>query len=67
MRTFLLFLFALSGLVGIGTPAFADHPSGTDRVAEVTGGYPLGLTIAGHALAASGVSPAEFRARLPAR
>ena len=36
-----------------------------NRVAEVTGGYPLGLTIAGHALAGANVSPAEFRARLP--
>jgi len=36
-----------------------------NRVAEVTGGYPLAIVIAGHALATSDVTPAEFRARLP--
>ncbi|MCC6799681.1 MAG: hypothetical protein IT325_06170, partial [Anaerolineae bacterium] len=36
-----------------------------NRVAEATGGYPLAITIAGHALAASGVSPHDFRAQLP--
>src|SRR5690606_9804622 len=35
MRTLLLFLFALSGLVGLGAPAFADHPSGTANVKYV--------------------------------
>ena len=35
MRTLLLFLFALSGLVGFGAPAFADHPSGTANVKYV--------------------------------
>ena len=36
-----------------------------NRVAEVTGGYPLAIVIAGHALATSDVTPAEFHARLP--
>lgn len=36
-----------------------------NRLANVTGGYPLALAIAGHALAASGLSPGEFRDRLP--
>jgi len=36
-----------------------------NRVAEATGGYPLAITIAGHALANSGVSPHDFRAQLP--
>lgn len=36
-----------------------------NRVAEATGGYPLGIVVAGRALATAGVSPDEFRARLP--
>lgn len=36
-----------------------------NRVADATGGYPLAITIAGHALATSGVTPEDFRAQLP--
>lgn len=32
MRTFFLFLFTLSGLLGLGSPAFANHPSGSANV-----------------------------------
>lgn len=36
-----------------------------NRVAGATGGYPLAITVAGHALATSGVTPEDFRAQLP--
>ena len=35
MRTFLLYLFTFFGLVGLGAPAVADHPSGTANVKYV--------------------------------
>ena len=35
MRAVLLYLFAFFGLVGLGAPAMADHPSGTANVAYV--------------------------------
>ena len=35
MRTFLLYLFTFCGLVGLGAPAFADHPGDTADVKYV--------------------------------
>src|SRR5690606_38144501 len=51
-------------LILISGPDVDADVSEIARVAEITGGYPLAIVIAGRALAA-GVTPDEFLAQLP--